>query len=314
MVIPFLVAVLYLVQNVYLKTSRQMRLLDLEAKSPVFSHFISSFSGLITIRAFNWTSEVHDENLRYLDDCQRPFYLLFMLQRWLSLVLSLITAGLAITLITITVVMRDKIDPGLLGVALVSVMTFGQILGYLLTYWANLEMSLGAVTRITQFEAQTPQEKDGSETPPADWPERGSISVSNVSAYYDDHRVLSDVNLDITPGEKVAICGRTGSGKSTLVALLLRLHEPSNGTIKVDGVDISHIPLRTLRKQLVALPQDPLFLSGTVRQNLDPFEMSKDNTIWECIQKTGLKELIEDKGGLDADLNTDWLSAGRELF
>jgi ATP-binding cassette, subfamily C (CFTR/MRP), member 1 len=313
--IPLIILVLYFVQKVYLRTTRQVRLLDLEAKSPVFSHFISSFSGLVTIRAFNWTKEVHEENLKHLDLSQRPFYLLYSLQRWLTLVLDLIMAGLAVLLISLTVALRESVDPGLLGVALVSVMRFGQLLGYLLNYWANLETSLGAVARVRQFEGETPQEVDGTGEPEPDWPPKGRICLENVSASYGDRIVLHDIMLDFEPGEKIAICGRTGSGKSTLLALLLRLYEPLEGRIHIDGVEISDMSLSRLRKDVVALPQDPLFLSGTIRYNLDPFQAVNDEDIGAALQKTGLKALIEDKGGLGADLNTGWLSAGqKQLF
>ncbi|GKT41589.1 ABC transporter gloK [Colletotrichum spaethianum] len=314
--IPVLAAVLFMIQHVYLQTSRQVRLLDLETKSPIFSHFIASFSGLVTIRALNWTDKVQAENLEKLDLSQRAFYMMGSLQRWLLLVLNLTVAALAVLLVSLSVALQDTIDPGLLGVALVSVMGFGQLLTGLLNNWAMLETSLGAVARIREFETETPSE-EGGDTPVTveEWPAKGQIDITNVSAAYDDHQVLSGINLSIKPGEKVAICGRTGSGKSTLLALLVRLHDPSSGAIEIDGVDISTVPINQLRKSLVALPQDPLFLPGTVRRNLDPFGARDDAGIWGALQKTGLKTLFEDKGGLEPDLNTDWLSAGqKQLF
>ncbi|KXH42483.1 ABC transporter [Colletotrichum nymphaeae SA-01] len=320
--IPVLVLILYLLQRIYLQTSRQIRLLDLETKSPLFSHFIASATGLVTIRALgpHWTSRVQSQNLQRLDLSQRAFYAMGSLQKWLLLVLNLLVAALAVLLVASAVVLRDRVDAGLLGVALVSVMTFGQLLTLLLNYWAQLETSLGAVARIREFEAETPsEENEGHNEDPAvkgEWLSRGRIDIRDVSAAYDDHQVLSGVNLSIKPGEKVAICGRTGSGKSTLLALLLRLHEPSTGVIEVDGVDIRSVPVTRLRESLVALPQDPLFLPGTVRLNLDPFNFCKDDAnIWKALEKTRLKTLFEDKGGLESDLNTDWLSAGqKQLF
>ncbi|KZL85583.1 abc transporter [Colletotrichum incanum] len=314
--IPVLAAVLFTIQSIYLQTSRQVRLLDLETKSPIFSHFIASFSGLVTIRALGWTDKVHAENLERLDLSQRAFYIMGSLQKWLLLVLNLTVTALAVLLVGLSVALQDTIDPGLLGVALVSVMGFGQLLTGLLNNWAMLETCLGAVARIREFETETPSENDGN-TPVAveGWPPKGQIDITDVSAAYDDYQVLSSINLSIKAGEKVAICGRTGSGKSTLLSLLLRLHDPSTGAIEVDGVDISTMPINQLRKSLVALPQDTLFLPGTVRQNLDPFASRDDAAIWSALEKTGLKNLFEDKGGLESDLNTDWLSAGqKQLF
>ncbi|KAK1985875.1 ABC transporter [Colletotrichum cereale] len=318
---PVLAAALWAIQHVYLRTSRQVRLLDLEAKAPVFSHFVASMAGLVTIRALGWAGRVGAENLARLDCSQRAFYAMASLQKWLLLVLELTVAALAVLLVGTAVALRDAVDPGLLGVALVSVMGFGQLLTGLLGNWAMLDTSLGAVARIREFETETPSEEGEEEgggnasVAAGEWPLKGQIDFANVSAAYDDHRVLNNINLSIKAGEKVAVCGRTGSGKSTLLALLLRLHHPSAGTIEMDGVDISTVPVNQLRESLVALPQDPLFLPGTVRGNLDPFGARDDAAVWGALEKTGLEGLFEDKGGLEAELKTDWLSAGqKQLF
>lgn len=185
----------------------------------------------------------------------------------------------------------------------------------LIQSWTQLETSLGAVTRINEFAETTPREQDGPDLPPENWPSQGAIKISNLSAKYGDHPVLSDINIDVQPGEKVAVCGRSGSGKSTLIALLLRLYEPTSGSIIIDGIDTSTLNLNALRESLVALPQDPMFLAGTVRYNLDPLSRESDETILAALEKTGIREAIVAKGGLDAELNTDWLSAGqRQLF
>jgi ATP-binding cassette subfamily C (CFTR/MRP) protein 1 len=124
--VPVMLLTLFVLQKFYLRTSRQMRLLDLEAKSPLYSHFISSFAGLTSLRAYGWTKLAEAENLHYLNDSQRPFYLLRCVQRWLTMVLNLIVAGLAVLLVGIAIAMKDTIHPGLLGVALTSVMGIGQ--------------------------------------------------------------------------------------------------------------------------------------------------------------------------------------------
>ena len=321
--IPFIAGVLYVLQRIYLRTSRQMRLLDLEAKSPLYSNFISSFSGLVTIRAFGWTEELYQENLLSLDVSQRPYYLLYSLQNWLLLVLDLLVAGLAVLLVGITVSLRDKISPGLLGVALTNVIGFGQTLSSLILTWTQLETSLGAVGRIREFGRVTPTEIEPHHAPPppaycakdGTWPVAGGIVISHISAAYGERTVLNDISLEIHPGEKVAICGRTGSGKSTLLAVMLRLQQPTSGTISIDGLDTSSVELNLLRSSIVTLPQDATFLSGTVRRNLDPFGAAEDVEVWAALEKTGIKALIEEKGGITVDLNVDWLSAGqKQLF
>ncbi len=155
--VPAMLIVLFMLQKFYLRTSRQMRLLDLEAKSPLYSHFISSFSGLTALRAYGWTKLASQDNLYRLNESQRPFYLLRCVQRWLTMVLNLIVAGLAILLAGVSIAVKDQIKPGLLGVALTSVMGIGQTLSQLIQSWTQVETSLGAVTRINQFALETPK-------------------------------------------------------------------------------------------------------------------------------------------------------------
>jgi len=119
---PFLMVALWCLQHVYLRTSRQLRLLDLEAKSPLYSHFLESIKGVVTIRAFGWQVENRAENHRLLDHSQRPYYLLFCVQRWLNLVLDLIVAAMATLLVGLAIGLRTNTSPGLLGVSMNSVL------------------------------------------------------------------------------------------------------------------------------------------------------------------------------------------------
>lgn len=324
--IPLLVLVLYVLQRIYRATSRQLRVLELQLKAPLFSSFLDTFEGLATIRAFAWTSTAERQLLTALDSSQRPFYLLYCLQRWLTLVLDLVTAGLATLLMGLAVVLRDSMDPGYLGVALVSVMGFGQIVSALILQWTNLDTSLGSVRRIADFiDAAVEQSEDSSSGPqPAEdivaaneWPSAGEVVFKDVSASHGEHVVFSNVNLTFAAGSKTAICGRTGSGKSTLLGLILGLSRPQQGQISVDGRDLSQVALTTLRRSLVGIPQDPLLLQGTVRENLDPFgaHECEDEPLEQALKKVGLEDIIKEKGGLDVDLDVDWLSNGqRQLF
>jgi ATP-binding cassette, subfamily C (CFTR/MRP), member 1 len=132
--------------------------LRIEAKAPLFTHFIQSLSGLVTIRAFGWSAPYQDKTLQLLDTAQRPYYLLLCIQRWLVLVLNLVIAGMAILLMGLAVALRDKVSPGLLGVALVMMMSMGSTLGNFVQFWTLVETSLGAIARIKSFSEDTPSE------------------------------------------------------------------------------------------------------------------------------------------------------------
>lgn len=116
--IPFLMVALYFLQRVYLRTSRQLRLLDLETRSPVYSHFLETLDGLSTIRAYGWQRQMTSVNTLRLDNSQKPYYLMYCIQRWLKLVLDLIVMAMAVIVIALATTLRSSTNPGLLGVSL----------------------------------------------------------------------------------------------------------------------------------------------------------------------------------------------------
>jgi ATP-binding cassette, subfamily C (CFTR/MRP), member 1 len=325
--LPPVILVLYLLQKFYLRTSRQIRLLDLEAKAPLYSHFQETISGLATIRAFGWTRAFVDRNLELLDTSQRPFYLLFCVQRWLQVVLDLMVAALATVLMIIVVQLRHDISPGLVGLGMLNVMTFNTNLAGLIKNWTQLEISLGAIARTRDFVNDTECEiKDHEDVePPVDWPDRGALQIKDFSASYAETSVpvLHGINLRIRPGEKLGICGRSGSGKSSLLASLLHLLEYRDGSMAIDSQDIAFIPRDSLRERLNVIPQEPYWItSESVRFNMAPWlrhdtddQPNTDAELISALTKCQIWPLISAKGGLDARMDGGFLSHGeRQLF
>ncbi len=113
-------------------------------------------------------------------------------------------------------------------------------------------------------------------------------------AYNDDEWVLEDVNFEINPGEQVALVGHTGAGKSTVINLLLRLYDVSNGEIRVNGTDIREFDLREYRRTFAVVLQDVFMFQGTIRENIT---LGKQNITDEDIQRAAeivrADELIE---------------------
>lgn len=127
--------------------------------------------------------------------------------------------------------------------------------------------------------------------------------------------VLKEINLTINPGEKVAICGVSGSGKSSLVLALLRMLEVSKGQITIDNWDISSVDCSKLRSSINVLPQAAVFMPGTVRFNLDPHASCSDERLIYGLQQVELWDRISEKGGLDAELiPADWSVGQRQLL
>lgn len=182
--LPFTIAVVYMVQKFYLRTSRRLRILDIETKSHLFTHFLELLNGLVTIRAFQWENQHLSRFLVALRRSQKPFYLLYCIQRWLNLILDLIVGTIAIILVTIAVKTKGKTDPGLTGLALVNLVGFSQMLKQLITNWTLLETSMGALSRIRSFTSTVDSENLSGEdqSPPEHWPSYGAIEFRNVSA------------------------------------------------------------------------------------------------------------------------------------
>ncbi|RDW57444.1 hypothetical protein BP6252_13782 [Coleophoma cylindrospora] len=320
-VLPFVLFVMYMLQKFYLRTSRQIRLMDLEAKAPLYSNFVETLSGLVTIRAFGWTEQMEKRNMAFLDASQRPFYLLYCIQRWLILVIDLLVAALAVILVALIVRFRHGADAGFVGLALINIMSFNMTLSAVIIHWTATETSLGAVSRIKSFVGSTRSENlpEESQEVPSDWPSQGSILISDVSASYalDQSPVLHNISLVIPAGQKIGICGPSGSGKSSIVALLFHMLEINEGSVLIDGTDLSTIPRKVLRERLTAIPQEPIFLKGTIRQNLDPLALTEnDSAVKAVLQKVGLWSIVADAGGLDSPMEAeDLLSHGqRQLF
>lgn len=185
-ILPVCFVAVYLIQHYYLKTSRQVRILDLEMKSPLYTHFTETLAGLSTIRAFGWTMAAKEENLCRLNTSQRPYYTMFCIQRWLQVILDLFTAGMALVLVTCAVMFPWTTSNGAIGLAMVNIISFEFTLSMVITQWTQLETSLGAITRLKWFIKNTPSENKQQENqePPPGWPSRGLIELDNVTAAY----------------------------------------------------------------------------------------------------------------------------------
>lgn len=184
---PLVLGILFLIQKMYLRTSRQIRFLDLEAKAPLYSHFTDCLQGLVTLRAFGWQHGMEKKNIELLDHSQRPFYFMFAIQRWLTLSLDLVVAGIAVLLIVLVVVLRGtSVGAGSIGVALLNVIQFSQSIKLMVTFWTNLETHIGSILRVKDF-TQTVQSEDlpgeDGDVPP-NWPAKGAVSFHSVSAAY----------------------------------------------------------------------------------------------------------------------------------
>lgn len=113
------------------------------------------------------------------------------------------------------------------------------------------------------------------------WPEDGNIKFDKVTLKYrpNTENVLRDLSFEVKSGEKIGVVGRTGAGKSTICLSLSRIVELASGSISIDGIDISKVPIKEVRKRITVIPQDPTMFTGTLRFNLDPEKTVADERI-----------------------------------
>lgn len=182
--IPFLLLIIWLIQRYYLRTSRQVRLLDIEAKSPVYTHFSETIAGISTIKAYRWQSRFQQTCYEHINNAQRPYYTLLSIQEWLAFILDLVVAVMAVVLISITTFFSAKFTPAEIGVGLNLVLTFNSALAQAITSWTQLETSMGAVDRVQRFRDTTSSEHRPWGRPglPHDWPNQGVIIFDQVTA------------------------------------------------------------------------------------------------------------------------------------
>ncbi|KAF7548170.1 hypothetical protein G7Z17_g7235 [Cylindrodendrum hubeiense] len=330
---PVVIMLLYAVAKFYLRTSRQLRLLDLEAKSPLYAHFLDTGRGIATIRAARLAENCVSQNQQFLDASQRPAYLLAMIQHWLLFMLNVFVLFLAVLTVTLVTRLRDQ-GTGFAGPGLVTLLQLGQIMATTVRSYAKLETSMGAVHRLKALSENTVSEVFEGESmeAPISWPSSGRIHFNRVSASYsdvvnssDDVQVslaLKDLTLVIEPGQKVALCGRTGSGKSSLILLLLRLLDPlptsPKDAISIDGLPLQDIGRSVLCQRIIAVPQEAIFLpAGTSwKENLDLFGTCTNAECRSVLEDVNLWDSVKGQsGGLTAAMKPGELSQGqKQLF
>lgn len=146
---------------------------------------------------------------------------------------------------------------------------------------------------------EIPQERSDAKTVLTEeqlksWPSTGNLTYDDVHLRYrpECDLVLKGVSFNIKGGEKVGIVGRTGAGKSTLIQCISRLVEIERGTMTIDGVNTSDIPLEQLRDAITVIPQDPTLFAGSVRFNLDPMDKHTDEEMLSLLKRAGLEKIL----------------------
>ncbi|CAJ1935619.1 unnamed protein product [Sphenostylis stenocarpa] len=309
-------------QSYYITTARELARMVGIRKSPILHHFSESIAGAATIRCFNQEQIFLTKVKVLIDDYSRVAFYNFGTMEWLSVRINfLFNLVFYFVLVILVTLPRSTIDPSLAGLVATYGLNLNVLQAWVIWNLCNVENKMISVERILQF-SSIPSEapliiKDCR--PEQEWPKEGNVKLRNLHIRYDPAApmVLKGVTCVFPGQKKIGIVGRTGSGKSTLVQALFRVVEPLEGSILIDGVDISKIGLQDLRSKLGIIPQDPTLFLGTVRTNLDPLEQHADQELWEVLSKCHLAEIVRrDPRLLDAPVaenGENWSVGQRQL-
>ncbi|KAB0353834.1 hypothetical protein FD755_023472 [Muntiacus reevesi] len=282
--------IFFVLRRYFLETSRDVKRLECTTRSPVFSHLASSLRGLWTIRAYKAEQKFQE----VFDACQdlhsEAWFLLLTTSRWLAVYLD-VTYAIFVTIVAFgTLILVETLTLGQVGLVLSLTVTLTGMFQWCIRQSAEVENMMISVERGIEYsdlKKEAPWEYEYR--PPPSWPHEGRIYFDDINFRYNSYGplVLKDLSAFIDPREKLGIVGRTGAGKSSLIAALFRLSEPE-GSIQIDGILTTNIGLHDLRKKMSVAPQEPFLFTATMRNNLDPFNEHSDEELWNALEESSL--------------------------
>ena len=296
--------VYYWVQSYYRASSVEIKRLASTSQSPLVAFFGETLQGMSTIRAYDAMGRFQATNSGQIDNVLRTQYLQQRFAAWLSMRLEVLGAVIVGLGAGLAVFLAKTISPGLVGAALAQAMAVTGFLNFIIHITVDLENSMNSVERLKHYIDQLPQEaahRVEKTAPTAEWPAHGAIEFQFLQLRYRPELplVLDNISLTVKGGEKVGVVGRTGAGKSSLMAALFRLTEVDSGGIFIDGIDIATLGLADLRERLAIIPQDPVLYLGTIRDNVDPFRKYSEEAVWAALDRVVMAATLKELQGLE---------------
>ena len=303
----------YVLQKWFRKTSTELQRVTNVANSPIFADFSQTLSGTSTIRAYGVQNGFFEKCKHSFNTMNSAYILVQLVNFWLSLRLDVMGGLVAafVGAVAVGTLSIGFIPAGYLGLSLSFSIEMTSYLKFGVQMIARLEADMSSVERILDYtdnvEPEAPNFIPEKDPAPGEWPTKGEVELSHASMRYrDGPLVLKDLSFTVNPGEKIGVCGRTGSGKSSLMIALFRISEleADDGKILIDGINVREIGTTALRLNLSIIPQDPVVFSNTVRYNLDPFITKTDQELWDVLKKVRLEEVIAAlPNGLDEEVS-----------
>jgi ABC-type multidrug transport system fused ATPase/permease subunit len=312
LIMPILVGLFFYLRETYLKSTREIKRIEAITRSPLYSDFSATLDGLVTLKAFQLRERISYLFQYQLDQNGQVFFSFLMVARWLGFRLDIETTIILVAVSFLSVILRNSVDIGLIGFTLTYTMALSGLFQWAVRLSVEAETQMTAVERVLEY-AQLPGEpgyestldKFTSASDPVavsktpnnaeEVIKGGDVEFQKVTVTYreDLDPVLNQLSLFIKGGQKVGICGRTGCGKSSTLLALLRLNLVTNGDILVNGKSLLAMSLEDSRSLITIIPQEPHLFSGTVRFNLDPFQLYSDLEIWSALKDAHIADALK---------------------
>ncbi|XP_004677223.1 PREDICTED: cystic fibrosis transmembrane conductance regulator [Condylura cristata] len=308
------IAAFIILRAYFIHTSQQLKQLESEGRSPIFTHLVTSLKGLWTLRAFGRQPYFEALFHKALNLHTANWFLYLSTLRWFQMRIEMIFVIFFIAVTFISILTTGE-GEGTVGIILTLAMNIMSTLQWAVNSSIDVDSLMRSVSRVFKFiDMQTEESRSIKSVKPCKdgplskvmiienqhvkkddiWPSGGQMTVKDLSAKYIDggNAILENISFSISPGQRVGLLGRTGSGKSTLLSAFLRLLN-TEGEIQIDGVSWDSITLQQWRKAFGVIPQKVFIFSGTFRKNLDPYEQWNDEELWKVADEVGLRSVIE---------------------
>ena len=186
-------------------------------------------------------------------------------------------------------VIAGQMSAGTLAQFVIYAMIGAGSVGALTEVWSEVQRASGGMTRINELLQEVSALEPPASSTPLPHPLRGDLKLEHVRFHYSsrpDAAALEDFSLHVAPGETVALVGPSGAGKSTVFQLLLRFHDPQEGSVRLDDIDVRQLDSGELRSAIALVPQDPVIFGTTARENLRYGKLDADDAQIEAAARS----------------------------
>jgi len=303
--LPIYAILIALVLKYSKSVEHRLQIQEGQSKTDIFCHLTSTLDGLRYIKIYKLQKDFEKDYKRLIDINHKYFLSLTSVQTWKSFYIDIVSSLFIFLTALFLIIFKEtdslisnKVTPAIAGLSLSNAVSIILYLPWLFRTVYDVHGAMTSCAALQTYNSHIPKEEKPDKIfakVPKNWPSKGKIEFENVEIRYYKYTlaILKSISFGIYPGETVGILGSSGSGKTSLMMGLLRMMELSEGSIRVDGIDIKDIPLETLRSNIGIIPQEPVLFAGTVRSNLDPFNEHTDKEIWDALRKVTLYEIVQ---------------------